>query len=203
MAINLDIISTTILTEYGGVQMLNKLYWQIDDVGNDPTDIEGLQDIMTAYGDSVRGFANTDWKIVCGIYENLTTPIGKIIKFNTDAGLSVDQGPSQDQVLRINRWAGQPDFAKVHRGAFNQGGLPVTLSIRGRAAQLTPLTTLKNFLTLTQAMAGGNWVIQPFLRWQLTAGPPPTFSETAVIHSEISPIWFKLRSRKTKLCAVA
>lgn len=167
-----DIVKTTIITEYAGSQMSNALYWQIDSVGTDPPLLEGAVDILNAYADVIKAACTDTWAATCIVYENLTQNEGKTVGFNTTPGLSAIFGHGPDQVLRMNQYAGQADFLKVHRGAFNQSGCTIDLSTRGRWNDLSVFDGLKDFLGKTQAM-GSNWVIQPFLNWTLVPAAPP------------------------------
>lgn len=200
-----DIIKTTIITEYAGSQMSNALYWQIDDLGADPPLITAALGILAAYTDSIKAACTTAWLSTCIIMENLTLDEGKTIGFNTNSGLSSIFGHGPDQVLRMNQYAGQPDFQKVHRGAFNQSGIHVGLSTRGRWNDLSEFDDLKTFLGSTSVITP-DWTIQPFLNWVLTKNIPPiphVYSQTPITDVQASGRIFKLGSRKSRLCGVA
>lgn len=201
MPLDNDIIKTTIIQEMAGVQMSNTAYWQIVDLGDDPTTADGLTDIVNAYFAVANPIVTDAWSIVCAIYENLTTIEAKQIVFFALPGTSMTQAHPQDQVLRINEYGQDNPGDVIVRGAWNQSGLQESLSTRGRVNDFTLINPLVNFLTTQQIMAGPSWTLNPQVREQLTPGPPPTFAFRRTIFGQASTRFFKLGSRKTSLCA--
>lgn len=201
MAIVGDIIKTVILQELDGVQVTNDFYWQIDDLGDDPSPANGLIDIMNAYYDSCKAFMSDQWKIVCGIYENVSNPEGKIIQFGTLVGLSATDSHPQDQILRINSYGHVNPPDKLRRNGFNQTGVIESLSTDGRINNMATVDPLRLFMTAQQIMAGPSWTLDPQVRWQTAPGPPATYAFANVTTSNFSARFFKLHSRKTRLCA--
>lgn len=197
-----DIIKTSIVTEYVGSQMVNDLYWQIDDLGNDPSLLVAAIGILDAYAASIAPACTNTWAATCIVLENLTQNEGKTVGFSTTPGASAVFGHGPDQVLRANQYAGQPDFFKVHRGAFNQSGVTVAHSTRGRWNDLTQFAALKTFLGSTSVITP-DWTIQPFLNWELLPPPAPTYSQTPITDIQYSSVVFKLGSRKSSLCAAS
>ena len=203
MPIASDMISTTIIQELDGVQMSNQMFWQVDSVGADPSTENGLIDVINAYYDSVKAFMSDEWNVVCGVYENITNPEGKAIVFTSLPGLSVTDSHPQDQVLRLNSYGKVVPPGPVHLNAFNQSGVIESLSTDGRLNNPATVATLKSFLTAQQVMPGGNWTIDPQVRFTTDPGPPAVYGFTNVLTSQFSSRFFKLRTRKTKLCLVA
>ncbi len=198
-----DVIKITILQELDGVQMSNDMYWVIDDLGDDPSTQNGLIDVLNAYYDVVKAFMSDEWKIVCGIYENISNPEGKAIEFGTLVGLSATDSHPQDQVVRLNSYGQISGSQPLHRNAFNQSGVIESLSTDGRVNNMTTIDPLRLFLTAQQIMAGPSWTLDPQVRWQTAPGPPATFLYANVVSSTFSARLFKLQSRKTRLCAVS
>lgn len=198
-----DIIHITILQEIDGVQMSNDMFWQVDDLGDDPSIADGLVDVMTAYYDVVKAFMSDKWSSVCGIYENVTNPEGKHIQFLTQTGLSATDCHPQDQVLRLNSYGGLGGLNPVHRNGFNQSGVIESLSTDGRINNMATIVPLSTFLTAQQVMPGPSWTLDPQVRWESAPGPPPVHTFANVDTSVFSARLFKLGTRKTKLCAVA
>ena len=203
MPVATDIISTTIIQELDGVQMSNQIFWQVDSVGADPTTENGLIDVLNAYYDSVKAFMSDEWNVVCGVYENISNPEGKAIVFSSLPGLSATDSHPQDQVLRLNSYGKIAPPGPIHRNAFNQSGVIESLSTDGRINNPATIASLKAFLTAQQVMPGGNWTIDPQVRWQTAPGPPATYAFANAQTSQFSQRLFKLRTRKTKLCLVA
>lgn len=201
MPLDNDFIKTTIIQELSGVQISNIAYWQIVDLGDDPTTADGLTDIVNAYYAVANPIVTDEWRIVCGIYENLTTIEAKQIVFFNLVGTALLQSHPQDQVLRINEYGQDNPGDPVKRGAWNQSGLQEGLSTRGRINDFTLITPLVNFLTTQQVMAGPSWTLNPQVRWQSGPGPPPVFDFERTIFGQASTRLFKLASRKTGLCA--
>jgi len=198
-----DIISTNILQELDGVQMSNQMFWQVDDLGDDPSVADGLIDVMNAYYDAVKAFMSDQWSIVCGIYENHSNPEGKAIEFGTLTGLSVTDSHPQDQVLRLNSYGGLGGANPRHRNGFNQSGVNEGLSTDGRLNNPATVLSLKLFLTAQQIMAGPSWTLDPQVRWETAPGPPKVYAYANVDTSQFSGRFFKLQTRKTKLCTVS
>jgi len=203
MPVASDIIRTTILQELDGVQVSNDMYWQVDAVGDNPSLENGLIDVMNTYYDAVKAFMSDEWKIVCGIYENITNPEGKAVTFGTLVGLSATDSHPQDQVLRLNSYGQTGPSNPLHRNAFNQTGIIESLSTDGRINNMATIESLRLYLTLQQIMPGPSWTLDPQVRWQDTPGPPATYMFANVVTSNFSARLFKLRSRKTRLCAVS
>lgn len=197
-----DFIKATLVTEQGGVQMSNSVYFEIDDLGNDPPLGEAALDILESYADAVKISCSSSWRVACIIMENMTTPEGRTIVQQSINGTGIGIAHGPDQVLRVNQYAGQADFLKVHRGAFNQSGVLAALSNRGRWNQTTAFPTIVTWLSATQVFTP-NWTVTPCLRWQLTPGPPPTYAITPIIWAEYSARCFKLGSRKSSLCGTS
>lgn len=198
-----DIIVTRILQELDGVQVSNDMYWQIDDLGDEPSPAGGLVDVMNAYYDSCKAFMSDEWKIVCGIYENITSPEGKHIQFGTLVGLSATDSHPQDQVLRINSYGHNMPADKLRRNGFNQTGVIESLSTDGRINNMATVDPLRLFLTAQQIMPGPSWTLDPQVRWQTAPGPPATYDFANVTTSNYSTRFFKLSTRKTSLCATS
>jgi hypothetical protein len=198
-----DIIRTTLIQELDGVQLGNTVYWQIDDLGAEPSLAVGLRDIMDAYHAAVLTFCSNKWKLVCGVYENLTRVEAKIILFATDLGTGTDDSHPQDQVFRFNRYSQDQSTDPVHRGAFNQSGVEEEWSSIGRVNDMSTFDSLRDFLQNQQVMGGANWTVDPQLRWTTAPGPPPTYAYENIIQTQLSSRVFKLGRRKTSLCAVS
>lgn len=203
MPVPTDLIRIAFLQEIDGVQLSNDSYWVVDDVGDDPTLDAGLVDVMNAYYDSCKAFMSDKWSLVCAVYENLSNPEGKIIKFQTSVGLSATDCHPQDQVMRINSYGGLGGANPVHRNGFNQSGLIESLSTDGRINNPATVDTLRTFLTGQQIMPGPSWTLDPQVRWQTAPGPPAVYANANVNDSVTSMRLFKLASRKTKLCTVS
>jgi len=198
-----DIVRTTLIQELAGVQLGNVLYWQIDDLGLDPSLQVGLGDIMTKYHQAVLTFCSNKWSLVCGIYENMTRVEAKITVFDTLAGTGTDDSHPQDQVFRFNRYAQDLSTDPIKRGAFNQSGVEEEWSTRGRVNTPATFSTLRDFLRDQQILPGPNWTIDPVLRWESAEGPPPVYTFTDITDVQLSSRVFKLGRRKTQLCATA
>lgn len=182
--------------------MSNSIYFEIDDLGNDPSLGEAALDILDAYTDSIKAQCSSAWASTCLVMENISNDEGRTIIQNTTPGTGAGAAHGPDQVLRMNQYAGQPDFLKVHRGAFNQSGIMSSLSTRGRWNDLSAFVDLRTFLVSATAMTP-NWTITPYLRWRLTTGPPPTYSYTPTTDVQASGRCFKLASRKSRLCGTS
>lgn len=198
-----DLIRTTILQEIDGKQVSNDMYWTVDDLGDDPSTRNGLIDVMNTYYDAVKAFMSDEWKIVCGIYENLSAVEGKVIEFGTLVGLSLTDSHPQDQVLRLNSYGGLGGANPKHRNGFNQSGVIESLSTDGRLNDPSVVSSLRTYLTIQQVMPGPSWTLDPQVRWQTAPGPPATYANANVDSSTFSGRFFKLGSRKTRLCAVS
>lgn len=203
MPVNNDIIQIQFVQEYENVQMSNTVYWQIDDVGVDPAITVGLQDIMDAYVAAVAPFLSSFWKLVCGIYENITNPEGEFVIFATSPGTGSGEGHPQKQVLRLNRYATEPDFLKMHRGSFSQSGTIESQSTRGRVNNLPLYADFKDLLTVNRLLGGDRWSIQPHLRSNMGTPAAPNFRYDVVNHTQFSGRLLTLSSRKTDLCATS
>ena len=172
MAIGNDIFSVNIITEFKGVQMSNKTYWQIYDIGDDPAINTALSDFIIAYHNAIKSKCSDLWSVVCGVWENITTPEGKHVVFSSLAGTSLNTGHPQFQVLRFNRYAQNVAADSIKRGAFNQSGIEELQSVRGRWTDDAQFNLLNQFLTLASILGGTGWTIQHHLRWTLALGPP-------------------------------
>lgn len=196
-----DIISTTFVQELSGVQMANKLYWRIDDLGSNPTNGAALLQIMTEYHSVIKAALAPSWALVCGIYENVTTVEAKAIQFTNLVGTSLVDSHPQDQVVRLNRYAvAVPPAAETLRvSAFNQSGVAEEFSTRGRVNDTAEFLALRNFLRIQQIFAT-EWTITPMSRNLQSDGPPKVHQFNAVHQCLLNTTFLKLRSRKTNLC---
>lgn len=195
-----DIVSFHVLTEMGGVQMSNKTYWQIDDLGDTPSLKDSVFDFLVAYHATVDDICSTAWRVVCGIYENITADEGKIVVFNTLAGLSLNTGHAQFQVFRVNRYAQTLAMDAIKRSSFSQSGVEEAQSVRGRMPDPTIFIPLLTFLNGSTILGGTGWTIQAFQRWNTAVLPLRVYEYTPVRHQQMSPGIKTIRSRKTKLC---
>lgn len=198
-----DIISVLLVQEIAGVQVGNRQYFKVDDPQADPTVLVGLGEYMTHFHDAVKTFLTADWALVCATYENLTTPEGKTVLFNTLPGESAGSSHPQDQVLRFNEYYRYPTDGKVKRGAHNQSGVNETLSARGRLNNNAAVSGLTAFLRDQVDLGPGNWLITPQLRHNVGTIPAPVYAFGGVERIEVSSAFHKLGSRRAKLCAVA
>ncbi len=201
MAIVDDLFSVTILSEHDGVQMSNKLYFEIDDIGDDANPSIQLANLLTEYHDSIKPIASDQWKIVCGIWDNITTPEGTHKVFVTLPGLAVNTGHPQFVSFRVNRYAQNVAADAIKRGAFNQAGIEEAQSVRGRISSPAAFTSLLTFLGVTTILGGTGWTIQPLLRWTFAIGPPPVYEYVPIRKQEMSSKVMTLASRNTQLCA--
>lgn len=196
-----DIIATTLVQELAGVQMANKLYWKVDDLGSNPTREVALLQILTEYHNVIKAALAPAWTLVCGIYENLTSAEAKSIIFTSLVGASVIDSHPQDQVVRLNRYTvqdnGESDTARV--SAFNQSGVTEDLSTRGRVNDTGEFAGLRNFLRNQQIFAT-EWTLTPMSRNREQKVKPFTFAFNPVQQCLLNPTLLKLRSRKTNLC---
>lgn len=203
MPVNDDIIAIKLITELDGVQMSNLLFWQIDDIGTDPAVIVGLQDIMDAYVSAVAPFLSTSWQLVCGIYENITNPEGEFVIFDTSPGTGSGESHPQKQVLRLNRYATEPDFLTMHRGSFSQSGTLEAQSTRGRVNDLSIYAAFKDLLTITTLLGTDRWSIQPHLRSNMGTPQSPDYRYDVINHTQFSGRLLTMTARKTSLCATS
>lgn len=203
MPVNDDIIQIKLVTEFENVQMGNLLFWQIDDIGVDPAITVGLQDIMDAYVVAVAPFLSPLWKLVCGIYENITNPEGEAKIFNTQPGTGTGEAHPQKQQLRLNRYASEPDFLKNHRGSFSQSGTLEAQSTRGRVNDMSLYDAMFTYLGTTTLLGGDRWTIQPHLRSNMGTPAAPNYRYDVINHQQFSGRFLTLTARKTNLCATS
>jgi len=196
-----DFISTTFVQELAGVQLANKIYWRVDDLGTDPTTVAGLLDIMTEYHNVIKAALAPTWTLVCGIYENLSQVEAKAIAFTSLVGTSLIGSHPQDQVVRLNRYAVSvpPAEVKLRSAGFNQSGVAEEFSTKGRVNDTAEFLALINFLRVQQVF-GTEWTLTPSLRIREQALPPFTFQFLSVQQCLLNATFLKLRSRKTNLC---
>ncbi len=205
MAIVNDKFAIDIITELDGVQMTNVLYFEIDDIGDDPSIQSMIADILNAYHFSISLRTNVLWKVVCGKFENITTPEAKVIQFLTLPGLDTLDCHPQHQVLRFNKHGQQQPENIIHRGAFNQSGVSESYSLRGLLNNTADFSALEQFLHLPGNFGGTGWTCSALIRWN---DPQPPLFETDYKYDVVRKVQvhsqFKtLRSRKTVLCAVS
>lgn len=197
-----DFFSITIVQEVAGLQLSNRMYGKINDLGDLPSIPDVIEDTMTLYYDTVKDIASDAWAIVCGIYENHTRTEEKTIRFITLPGLSLTDSHPSDQVVRINQYVtGISPPPEVRRGAWNQAGIIESLSTSGRINNAGSFTNLRGFLDTQFILPGPGWTVTPHLRYQpVPTAPPsaPAFAPMAL--GQVSSRLFKLASRKTSLC---
>jgi len=196
-----DIISINLVQELSGVQLSNKIYFRVDDLGDTPTTVAALIAIMTEYHTAIKAALSNTWSLVCGIYENETTVEGKAITFTSLVGTSIVDSHPQDQVVRHNRYAvvQSPATVGLRHAAFNQSGVTEDLSTRGRLNDTSEFLALRNFLR-TQTIFGTGWTLTPQLRMREQTLPPHTFQFQPVQQCLVNTTFLKLRTRKTNLC---
>lgn len=196
-----DVVATTLVQELSGVQMANKLYWRIDDLGSNPTTGAALLDIMQEYHSVIKAALAPAWALVCGIYENVTTVEAKAIAFTNLVGTSIVDSHPQDQVVRLNRYAlaVPPALESLRVSAFNQSGVAEEFSTRGRVNDTAEFLALRNFLRVQQIFAT-EWTITPMSRNIEADGPPKVHQFNPVQQCLLNPTFLKLSSRKTNLC---
>jgi hypothetical protein len=196
-----DVVATTFVQELSGVQMANKLYWRVDDLGTNPTTGVALTQIMTEYHSVIKAALAPAWKLVCGIYENMTDVEAKAVVFTNLVGTSIDDSHPQDQVVRLNRYAvaQAPAVATLRVSGFHQSGVAEEFSTRGRVNDTAEFLALRNFLRIQQIFAT-EWTITPMSRNTEALGPPKVYQFNVVQQCLLNPTFLKLRSRKTNLC---
>jgi len=196
-----DVIATTFVQELSGVQMANKLYWRIDDLGSNPSTVDALIDIMTEYHSVIKGALAPAWALVCGIYENMTQNEAKAITFTNLVGTSIVDSHPQDQVVRLNRYAVAvaPADETLRVSGFNQSGVAEEFSTRGRVNDTSEFLALRNFLR-TQQIFATEWTVTPMSRNLQSDGPPPVYQFNVVSQCLLNTRFLKLRTRKTSLC---
>lgn len=196
-----DVVSVTLVQELAGVQMANKLFLRIDDLGTNPTVVTALVQIMTEYHTTIKATLSANWSLVCGIYENLTDIEAKAITFTNLVGTHLLDCHPQDQVVRLNRYSTSvaPANGSLRVAAFNQSGVAEALSTRGRINDTAEFLNLRNFLRVQQIF-GTEWTVTPMSRNRIELVPPFTYQFNVVDQCLLQPTLFKLRSRKTNLC---
>jgi len=204
MAIVGDIIKVSFLQELDGRQMLNTAYWQIDDIGTDLGNFVNLQKIITFYHDAIKALLSDQWKLVCGVLDNVTTPEGNVTEFVSLVGTSLNDSHPQYQVLRFNSWGPITAGGKVHVNAWNQSGIQEGLSTRSRINNETISGTMQSFLQGQEVLPTGGWTIDPQIRINSTPPPAaPTIVFFNVFNAKVNPNLRTLGRRKTKLCATS
>jgi len=203
MAIVDDQMSYTIITELDSVQMSNTRYFEIDSIGDDPSNASMLGDIVNHYYDAIKVFCATSWKIVCARMENHTNPEGEVIIFVTLPGTGAGDSHPQYQVVRFNIYAQVQPANFMVRGAFNQSGILETKSLRGRVGNPADFDPLVTHFRQPNQFGGTGWNTSTLIRYNGT--PPTPFTEefANVNQVQINPSFKTLKSRKTKFCAVA
>jgi hypothetical protein len=196
-----DVVSVTLVQELAGVQMANKLYLRIDDLGTNPTVVAALVDIMTEYHNVIKAALTPAWALVCGIYENLTDIEAKAITFTNLVGTGVGDSHPQDQVVRLNRYSVSvaPANGSLRVSAFNQSGVLESLSTRTRVNDTAEFLALRNFLRVQQIF-GTEWTVTPMSRNRIELIKPFTYQFNEVSQCLLQTTFYKLRSRKTSLC---
>lgn len=196
-----DIISVKLVQELSGVQMSNKLYFRVDDLGDEPTTVVALTAIMEEYHDSIKSALDDQWALVCGIYVNETGFEGKAIKFTNLVGLGVDDAHPQDQVARIERYAVAtiPATLTLRTAGFNQSGVNESVSTRDRINDTSAFQALRSFLS-TQTIFGTGWTLTPQLKLREQKDKPHTYQFQRVDAAVLNTTFLKLRTRKTNLC---
>lgn len=205
MAITDDVMFVRIITELDGVQMHNHMYFEIDDVGDDPSNVSMLNDIINDYYDRIKVLCGTAWKVVCGTIENITTPESKGTIFVTLPGTGAGDTHPQHTVLRFNIYAKEQPTVVMHHGAWNQSGIIETKSLRGRLGNPADFIPFITWLANPGNFGGSGWGVSTLLRYNATPPPAPDFTEAFanVNHVQVNTQFLTLKSRKTKLCAVA
>lgn len=197
-----DFFSITIVQELAGLQLSNQMYGKINDLGDEPSIPDVIEDTSTLYYDAVKDICSDQWAIVCGIYENHSRTEEKTLRFFTLPGLSLTDSHPSDQVVRVNQYAtGIAPAPVVRRGAWNQAGIIESLSTSGRINNPGSFTNLRSFLDTQFILPGPGWTITPHLRYQPVPSVPPSapaFAPMAL--GQVSSRLFKLASRKTALC---
>lgn len=196
-----DIFSLTILTEHDGVQASNRLYYKIDDLGVDPSISLQVAEMLNEFHDACKAVNSDIWKIVCGIYDNQTTPEGTHVIFSSLAGLVINTGHPQFQVFRFNEYAMDGGSNTIKRGAFNLGGVAEVHSVRGRVNAPASFSAMVAWLKDPFLLGADGWTISPQLRWTFAPGPPPTYVYLPMTKVQIATKVFTLQSRHTQLCA--
>jgi hypothetical protein len=203
MAIVDDQLSYTLITELDGVQMSNTRYFEIDAIGDDPTNVSMLNDIVNDYYDSIKLFCSTAWKIVCAKLHNHTQQESDSVVFVTLLGTGVGDSHPQHQVVRFNMYAQVQPANFMVRGAFNQSGILEAKSLRGRVGNPADFDPLIQHLDTPAAFGGTGWSVSSLIRYNGT--PPTPFTEefANVNHVQVNTQFKTLKSRKTKFCAVS
>ncbi len=204
MAVTDDQLSYELITELDGVQMSNTRYFEIDDIGDDPTPASMLNDIVNHYYDSIKIMCGAAWKIVCANLHNHTQVTGDTTIFVTLLGMGPGDTHPQHQVVRHNIYAQEQPANIIHRGAFNQSGIIETKSFRDRVGDPSDYDALNQHLFVPGNFGGTGWAVSTLVRYNAEPDPLQPFIEAfANVRKVNLNTQFKtLRSRKTKLCAV-
>ena len=199
-----DIIEVNFIQELDGVQMSNRMYWKIDDLGLDQSDADNLIKIMTLYHDSVDQLVSDAWKLVCGVFQNVTNPTVRATVFSTLVGGRLADSHPQFQVLRFLYSGRFAAGSAVERNAWNQSGVGEDLSTRGRLNDIGQATPFITFFRILAILPAGGWSIDPQVRFNTAIPPaPPVFAFIPTLQAQVNPKLFTLVRRKTKLCATS
>ena len=201
-----DFFKVTFVQEIGGVALQNSMIFQVNDLGTDPTINTVLDQLMVAYRGAVTNICTAAWRLTCGVYENLSRVEVKAIVFSSLTGTAVGDAHPQDQVVRWNRYGQPAGTDDIIRSWWNQTGIAESFSTDGRVNNATPFADLTSFLTAQLILAGPTWTVKPALFGAIQNNPNPTPNVDGfqlVNICQFNNTFFKLRSRKTKLCGAA
>lgn len=197
-----DILQFSIITEINGTACSNRLFFRV--FKQDPTtQLANMVVIMhLRYDGLFAPTTSTDATFSCFKLENLTGNEGAAQIFGVTTGSQLDRSHPQDQVLRYNLY-GQEGVNPIRRGAFNQSGISVNLSTDGRLNDNTLFRAVEDSFLSDVTFPDGETTLHPGIRWRSQVGPPPLYSFAPMVAARANPVYLKLRSRKTDLCASA
>jgi len=201
-----DIIETRLISEQQGVQMSTTLYWEVSDVGDNPTIPAAMANLAEQYVDQFRDQLSIQWAITCVLYRNITNPNeAGIPTFVLEAGSDVASGPNPATgVVRVTRYATGVTPIKLIRSSIAISGLTKDQSKAGRVESNMELGTLESFLSNTVLILATGWSLEPAIPQRTQLPPlPPAYAYLPVSHCITQGVFRKLRSRTSGLCGTA
>jgi hypothetical protein len=158
-----DYIKTSFRSELGGQPMVNTLFWQITDLGDDPTSLAALQALTVLYWDAIKDLLVIPTSLTCAVLQNLSQNEGSIIDFPVGlVGTDIGTPHPSKQVARISLTAQATPAHPLSYGAYNLSGIPESQSSEGRWNNKGFFLTAINFMK-DEVTIGTGWTVIPVL----------------------------------------
>lgn len=195
-----DSIKLSIQSELQGVAMTNILYWEVVD----PTNTQGLSafvnELATAFINSISARLSSALQFSCAVWENLdgNDPVTPV--FFSVFGAGGSEALPTHNVIDTTQYGLDPQ-GNLRFGRIRVSGIDEAQVTRGRLDNAGEMSSLESFLRSQYASANTTPIVKPIL-FVVDKTAPPNKISIDITEAKTSANIRHLKRRETRLCGV-